>query len=588
MQMQLALYDPTTNTMITDWSLRVVSCHVKTGLHGYEACEAELRIPFYEAFLYYQQFGPLVLRVLWGGYKLWEGRLEDPTQFTATQSGLKIVAFGAWVAFNDTRYTALWAKSTFDGFRPTLTTEVAIALPDRYEFNFSNQVYIAARKNSNLGNTGAAKAGIVWYQLPDQVVRGAVGVSFDFKVVAPAANWRAAFQTYDATFTGIANPWLITSAGAGTKVGSINVIFTGEPIVGFLFDFNAADAVFAGETNTAYLQITNLKLVTSNTNRINTTLGTNIAAGTRTVTPGSIVGMYVGQRLQIDQASTTISESVVITAISAGTFTAVFVFAHVIASTVNAMVVYPEEVIKDMVATVSTLNTSQLSSDVTLIQSQAIDQDQLVFEDQLPTDIINQMLAKSDNATVANQWVGLVYDNKQLITRTRGSGTKWYVDVATLEIVRTLTNLYNSVYAVYNDPSNNRKLRTVLNTDTGSVSKFQIIRITAVSADTTNLTQAAKLRDATLVNQADPIPRASITINRVFDQYGTPYPLFFMRVDDTITLRNLPPVLGQAYDKIRTLVVTHTDYDIFTNKITLELEIPLPDQSIMLARALKG
>lgn len=587
MQMQLAIYDPTTNVMIADWSLRAISCHVKTGTHGYETCEAELRIPFYEAFVYYQQFGPLVLRVVWGSYKVWEGRLEDPTQFTATQSGLKITAFGAWVAFNDMRYIAVWSDTKLDAYFETVILGASI-VDATQKFNIStsnNQIYITVVKGSSLLIN---EAGGYTYTNPVLSTRNILGISFDVDFTAPA-TLDFIIQSFDSANAFLANELVIIGTAARIT-RSYNLVINSAAITFTLALWNNTGGTTApaGETGVNYVKLSNIRVVTSTTNRINTTLGTNIAAGTRTVTPGSIVGIFVGQRLIIDSGSATVSESVIVTAVSAGTFTAVFVFAHVIASTVTAFVVYPEEVIKDCVASVAALNSTQLSTDITLIQSQGVDQDQMVFEDVVPTDVINQMLAKSDNTALANQWVGLVYDNQKLITRARGSGTRWYVDVATLEIVRTLTNLFNSVYAVYKDVSNKRKLRTVINADSSSVTKFKITRRTSIEADTTNLVQANKVRDAVLSNQSDPIPRASITIHRVFDQYGTAYPLFLMRADDTITLRNLPPVLGQAYDKIRTLVVTHTDYDMFTGKMTLELEIPLPDQSIMLARALKG
>lgn len=584
MLMQLAIYDDVFGKMLADWSTRTVSCHVTTGVHGYETCNAELRVPFYEAFLYYQQLGPLVLRVVWGGYKLWEGRLEDPTQFTRTVSGLKITAFGAWVALNDTTYVALWSLSDISGYRQIVNGELAAAFPDRFSFNTSNQLYIAPQKNATHGNTTIGKFGMLGYQLPDDSTKDAIGISFDYTLLAPAANWRGLCQTYDDTLGFIATIWVLTSAGAATLTGTINVTFAAARWLIFGLGFSATDAVFAGETGSAYLKITNVRIVTATTNRINTTLGTIIAAGTRTVTPASMARIYVGQRLQISQGSATVGESVVVTVITATTFTAVFAFAHVAADTVNAHVIYPDEVIKDLVTTVDTLNPSQMNSDTSAIQSQGIDLDQLVIEDQTPTSVINQMLAKSD--TQARLWVGLVYNDQKLIVRPRGSGTAWFTDVASLEVVRTLTNLYNSVYAVYNDVAGKRKLRTAVSADTASVARFGLTRRTSSAVNSTDVTQAGKVRDTLLATSLDPTPRTSITLDRIFDDQGNPYPLYFVRTDDTLTIRNLPPILGQTYDKIRTLVITHTDYDIVKGSLTLELEIPLPDQSILLARAL--
>lgn len=589
MQMQLAIFTITTGALIADWSTRVTACHVRSNTHGYESCEAELALPFHEAFLYYQQLGPLKLKVSWGSYRVWEGRLEDPTQFANTAVGLKITAFGGWVAYNDAPYSALWSVSSVEDFQPVLGTNATGATPEQYSTNTQNQLYIAPQKNALLGNTGTQKFGALYYAIPDQSSKDIIGIQFDYSYAVPAANWRVQVRTRDSSFVQIASPWNILAAGAGAASGSINVTFAAAKIVSFDIRFDAADAVYAGETGATFLTITNVRLVTSTTNRIATTLGTTIAAGTRTVTPASMLRIFVGQRLFINQGVAASGESVLVTAVTSTTFTAVFVNAHNLADTVHAHVIYPDEIIKDCVATLNTLNPTQVSSDVTQVQSQAIDLDQAVYEDQYPSEIINQLIAKSDNQSTPRQWVAMVYNNQTVIVRPRGTGLAWYTDITSLEVVRTLTQLYNSVYAVYKDPTNKRNLRTAISANAASVTKFQITRRKAVQVDTTSVTQATQVAASVLALQVDPVPRASIDLDRVFDSYGNTHPLFFIRADDTLTIRNLPPVLGGAfYDKIRTLVVTRADVDLMKGSINLELEIPMPDLNVQLAQALKG
>lgn len=583
MQMQLALFDPVTNVLIADWSTRVLACTVRTSVHGYESCEAELNIPFYEAFLYYQQLGPLKLRVTWGSYRVWEGRLEDPTQFADVSSGLKVTAFGGWVAYNDAPYTSLWSDSKVESFRPVLTSELAARFPDRFHFDTQNRIFISPDKGSN---QGAGIAVTITSEIPDGTSKFIEGVSFDYAILLPA-GYTVYCSSFANDFTAAAVQWSLVATGV-VQVGSINIDIVGAVgRIAFEIGGAGAAAAFVPESGSNYFQVTNFRMVAATTNRINTTLGTNIAAGTQTVTPASMARIYVGQRLFIDQGSVTVGESVLVTAITATTFTAVFVFAHVIASTVTAHFIAPDEIIKDCVTALNTLNATQVSNDVLQIQSQAIDIDQAVFEDVYPAEIINQLIAKSDNQTPPRQWVAMVYDNQQLIVRPRGTGLAWYADVTSLEIVRTLTQLYNSVYAVYSDSANKRKLRTASNTDVLSVAKFQLTRRKAVQVDTTNATQALKIRDSILALQTEPIPRASIEIDRVFDAVGTTYPLWFIRADDTLTIRNLPPALGSAlYDKIKTLVITRTDVDLLANTIKLELEIPMPDLSVQIANLL--
>lgn len=585
MQIQLAIFNPVTDVLLADWTTRIKSCSVRTNAHGYESCEAELNIPFLEAFLYYQQLGPLKLKVSWGSYRVWEGRLEDPTQFAHDLSGLKITAFGGWVAYNDAPYTALWSNTKLDEWVLALPTQIATVVPDRVTANTNNQLYIAPQKNASFNN--AVDVQLLYLALDDNT-RNITGVQFDYEMIFPNANWSGNFRTMDTAYTTIATPFSLAATGALQR-GSIHLTLTGSvQVLSFIIYFNAAAAAFVGETGSAYLKITNLRVVTSNTNRINTTLGTNIAAGTRTVTPASMSRIYVGQRLFIDQGSVTIAESVIVTAITSTTFTAVFAFAHITTSTVNAHVVYPDEIIKDCVTTLNTLNSTQVSSNVTSIQSQAVDLDQAVYEDQYPSEIINQLIAKSDNQTPPRQWVAMAYDNQTLIVRPRGSGLAWYTDVTDLEVVRTLTQLYNSVYGVYSDVSNKRSLRTAVTTDADSVAKFNITRRKSVKIDTTDGVQATKIRDSVLALQTDPVPRANIELDRIYDKYGNPFPLFMVRADDTLTIRNLPPILGAVYDKIRTLVIVRTNVNLLKNTIQLDLETPTPNIEVQLAQALKG
>ncbi len=70
----------------------------------------------------------------------------------------------------------------------------------------------------------------------------------------------------------------------------------------------------------------------SDVNEINTTLGTTIVAGSQTVTPVSMSGIYAGRTLSIGGTS----ESVLVTAVTATTFTATFLNAHSSGDSVTA------------------------------------------------------------------------------------------------------------------------------------------------------------------------------------------------------------------------------------------------------------
>jgi hypothetical protein len=87
------------------------------------------------------------------------------------------------------------------------------------------------------------------------------------------------------------------------------------------------------------VKITNVRVVTSVTNAVNTTTSTTITAGAaRVVTPASMARIYVGQRLVIANGAAT-SESVTVTAVTATTFTADFANGYSGTTTIHAHVV---------------------------------------------------------------------------------------------------------------------------------------------------------------------------------------------------------------------------------------------------------
>lgn len=587
MQVSLIVNTVADDVFLVDWSTRVRSCNVRTNEHGYESCEADLDLPFYEAFNYYQQYGPLKIKVSWGSYRIWEGRIEDPTQIAGDQSGLKITALGGWSAYNDIPYSALWSDTAYDHWAiVTQKIRPGIGFADQaYKQDRNDRLYITLEKNAVYANNSDFAS--FFYAIPNASSRDIVGISFDLEFLLPT-NWKIELFSRNIDFSGFTS--LATFTGTGTvQVRSYNLTFTGKPLVDFLiYNLTGANYTNILETGDWYAVITNIRVVTSITNRIDTTFTVARAAGTNvTATVGSNARMFVGQRLNISNGAGTTAENVTVLSLtSTNQFNATFVNSYGIGDTVRAHVVYPDEIIAHTGKVLNLINPNEISTDQILIQSQAIDLDQARYVDQYPTEIINDLIAKSD--TSARRWVAMVYDDKRLIVRPRGSGVTWYTDIAEIEIARTLSALYNSTYAIYKGAREEYELRTANNTDALSVSTYGITRRNAITIDTLSGTQAAFIRDTQLAAQKDPIPRAKVKIDRLLDQYDNPYPLFFARTDDILVLRNLPPTLGAAYDKLRTLVIAGTDYDMVAGTITLDLELPIPDINVQIAQALKG
>lgn len=594
MSMMLGLYDaPPSNggmLLLDATSFVLDGATISTNEHGFEALAAAIRRQLISAFQFYDQPGLIYVGVFDGGQILWEGRLEDPSVFAGDQgSGLQVQALGAWRALTDDRYTAFWSTTSVAEFRPVLTTEIATSQPDRFAFDSQNRLSIAPQKGATFGTTGAAKQAYYAYLASDKDTRSIVGAQFAWSLAVPAINWRGGLIAQNADFTTNSVPWLFTSAGAGTTTRAAHVTFTGVPIVSFFLDLNAADIVLAGETGSAFLHITRLRLVGSTANEISTTLTANRAAGTNvTATVGSTTGMYVGQELCMNSTNNP-SEIVTVLSIGSSTqFNATFVGNYVTTNTVQGFRVLGDEIAKDIVSVISTLNSAQLSSSTVLIQSPGLDLTDEVYEDAVPADVLTHLVELGDNQTPPRQWETGVYEGRVLHFRPRGDAARaWYVDATDLGIARSLEDVSNSVYAVYQD-AKGRLLRTAANTDSASVARYGLTRRSNIGADTTSSTQVAVQRDAQLTDHKDPLPRATVTFDAVYDASGARWPLYLVRSGDTITIRNLPPSVSTTIDRVRTFRISHTVYTLTTRSLEIELEVPPPRLATLLARRAEG
>lgn len=573
--------------LLLDATPFVRSCQFGADAHGFERLTAVLTRPMASAFRLYDQ-AVIYVGVFWNGKIVWEGRLEDPTLAVGGQgSGLTAQALGAWRSLTDVpAYTAFWSKSTVTDFRPVLTTEIATAQPDRFTFTAQNYIQIMPQKGATFGTTGAAKQAYYAYLAPNGSAKTIVGAQFAFTFTVPAINWRAILLSQSAAFATLAAPWAFTSGGAGTTTRAVHVTFATAPIISFFMDLNAADVVLAGETGSAFLRISSLRLVGSSANEISTTLTANRAAGANvTATVGSTAGMYVGQELCINSAANP-SEIVAVLSIGSTTqFNATFVNNYVIGNAVQGFRVLADEIVRDVVARNAAVNASQLSTSTALIQSPGLDLSDEIYLDATPADIFTHLAGLGDTSN--RQWETGIYEGRQVFFRPQGQQRAWYVDATDLGIARTIEDLANVVYATYTDASG-RVLHTANASDAASIARYGLIRVASVAADTANSVQAGIEASTLLADRKNPLPRATIRFTAVYDAAGGRYPLWLVRAGDTITIRNLPPNVSTSIDRIRTFRITHTSYDAFADTLDVEPESAPRTLEVMLARRAEG
>lgn len=593
--MMLGLYSgpPSSGgTLLLDATAYADNAQCSTNEHGFEALPTTIRRSLSEALAFYHQYGTLYVGLFEDGGIVWEGRLEDPGVLAGERgSGLGMQALGAWRAFSDDRYTALWSSTSVAEF-VNGTSDMGVpayAQAERWQRDNNNRLFIALVKGNTyvLNQRSSLLMGI-----PHLSTREIAGIQFSLEINLPA----------DHTFRAVSHPNDISSSNIGTVTAEATLVGTAalvnrayhivlaspQPTVG-IECLCSTGAAYAGETAASYIKVTNWRAVSSSTNRVNTTLTANRNAGTNvTATVGSTSGMYVGMKLVMNSGNNP-SEIVTVLSIGSSTqFNATFAANYLNTHAVQGFRVLGDEIAKDIVSQISTLNSAQLSSSTTLIQSPGLDLTDEVYEDAIPADVLTHLVELGDDQSPPRQWEVGVYEGRVLHFRPRGDAARsWYVDATDLGIVRSLEDLSNSVYATYQD-SNNRAQRTANSTDSTSIARYGITRRSNITADTTSSVQAGVQRGAQLDDHKDPLPRASVAFDAVYDASGARYPLWMVRSGDTITIRNLPPSTSTSVDRIRTFRISHTSYDLMTRTLGIELEAPPPRLATLLARRAEG
>lgn len=244
--------------------------------------------------------------------------------------------------------------------------------------------------------------------------------------------------------------------------------------------------------------------------------------------------------------------------------------------------IYADEIAAALVAYVSGVNASQLSTLDDLIEATTTDLFDELYEDVYPAAILDR-LAMLHTA----EWG--VFEGRVLHFRPQGNaGRHWYVDATQiLELQRSLENVRNSAYGVYR-AANGGTLRTGTTDDEPGKTRYGLTRRGFVDVQTTSLSEAETHRNVWLSDRADMQPRARIEFNRVFDAGGGIWPLWSMRAGDTVTIRNLPPTLSSDIDRIRTFRIGETSYNAASGIMDIAPDDPTPTLVTLVARQEAG
>lgn len=578
---QYAIYVSPGGALVADYSNRVQGLAFATNNRGFAECTGFVPMSLQEAFQLYDRAGlPHVLVNDASSGQVFEGRLED---VAITKGGVNLTALGYSRSLGDSPYTALWSLTDVRQFRPTRPDEQASRSPEQYQIDTNNRIQIALPQGQIYGNV-ANTCGMV-YQIPDGSSRQIIGVAFDAVVTLPT-NWIVQLNQWSANYAGVTTA-LIDTGIAGTNVINKFFTFAGCSYLEFVvYNNTGANYTVNNAPNVWRVQITNVRVVTTTANKVDTTTTAVIAAGAAVSVPVvSSTRMYVGQRLHMGIPAAIGFNATVLTIPDATHFTADLSAAMASGGNVQAFVVYADEIVKDLVSVTATLNSTQLASSTALIQSPALDLLNESYEDQYGADILDYLIKLGDNQTTPRQWEWGVLTGRLLYFRPQSSAARtWYIDISELDVQRTIDALYNSIYATYQE-AGGRALRTNINADSGSVARYGLTRRKVRAVQSTSLTQANAQRDAVLADSSDPKPKSGVAITKLYDASGSLWALTSAHAGDTVIIRNLPPTLSTAIDRIRVFRLTRTEYHADDDTLTLEPEAPLSTLESQLALA---
>lgn len=575
MRLALQVYDRPGGTLLEDWSNIASGVEVEKNEHGTAVIRAFVPMPQKSAFHWSKQHKLYHVELGTGAKVIGSARLEDPVM---VDGGLSVAAYGYWRAFSDLLYTALWSTTDVTKWK-VLNREVyddANLAKEYFIYDTDSRLYVGLKKGETYG---ANSRGSHYWQPPDGSAKLPVRFMFSRKIQTTGTNTVHIYiRSYTDDFGSQTTEFSIS--GSSPILGAEYLSLTASRRI---LEFSAQTTiVISNNPNSSgayFLRLRNVRVVTDATHEINTTIAASIAAGSgAVVTPADMTGIYVGQKLVIDDTAN--SEIVTVTALTDTTFTADFVNSYTGPGiTVKAPLIYADTIIKALVAYINSANPTQLQSSTTLIESPGRDLTDVSYEDARPANIVNDLLDRGDNQSPPRLWeAGVTNDRRAYFRPKGGQAQTWQVSIDDLTFNPSTDGLFNEVYGTYQD-ENGRTLRTASASDADSISEHGVTRQDVVKVRTTSAAQAEVQRDAYLASTADVTPKASLTITQMYIN-REPAPLWECEPGDTVEIADM------ALDNqiIDSFTIKRLVYNVDNNVLQVTPEEELPEIEFLLAQ----
>lgn len=580
----LGIFTSPTGSLLRDLSARLTALRVTASEHGDEAITATAALGLDDSFLIYDRPALPWVEVSNGGAPTAAGRLEDVTIGDGT---LELTALGPWQAFSDLPYTAAWSVTQYDRWEELTNNQIGSARPDKYETDTTDRLFVHLKEGEQYAHN--ADLAIWGLRRPSGDPGGFAGLMLTLTINLPV-GWTVRAQTRDEQYSAAGAVQILTFSCVSpiTYTQGYLLTFTQAASI-IIYAYNATGAAYTPAAGSDYyVSVTAARAVRSTANMVNTTISVGSVPGSPTAFVTSTAGIVPGMLLLV-AAGGSYGEILTVLSVNTGassvTFTAAPATAFFTGEAVQGFVISAGQVIKDMRQAITAVNTMLQPSDA-LIQSPELDLTDAWYEDASMATVAQDLAVLGDRSN--QRWRISVGRDRYVRFAPVGTDARdWYADASDPALQRSLQELVNSVYAVYQE-TGGRRIVTTTAADSASATRFGLTRRRAARADTTTTAVAESIRDTTLADGKDAPPRASITVTALFDAYGMRWPLDAVRPGDTLTIRNLPPGVSNSIDAIRTFRIGRTELDRLAGSLVLEPETALPRLDVLLARRAAG
>ena len=559
MQYSISVYDPFANIQIARFDRQVTDAQLSTN-----GLTASVRLAPFAAKSLYAQARMLTAVVARSDGKTLRYRTVT---MRLIDQGLAIECHNLIVTLDDLEYDGWWSVTTLDGWLPV---ETASSTPERWEMRHDDgTISLSPRKNEQFSN--AKGIGRQSMFIPANLnSAGFQVIQFDWRAKGPT-NWLATFLAAERDYSSQTGTTTISSGTNAAQSGSMCFTFAARPLVSFAMYYNAALALYIGETGDDYLKISNLRVATTFATMVNTTTSGAIAIGTAFVTVANTANISVGQRLTLESGGAN-SESVVVLAVNATQFQAAFTKTHVSGITVRGIVVTDKEIVEDVLSRVLAANPSSgIKQNTSRIIKSGRDCQEAAWSATSGLSVVQELAELAQYVTYVDDAQYLYYGPKEV-------GRTFALVDGSIELEKALGEATNQMRVAYKNASN-QPVYTAFAENTSERTTLGITRQRTIASETTDATKAATLRSVALTDAA-PTIRASLTVRAVRNEYNVREPLDILTRGDVITVGDFSGAINK-----RSYALAERSVNLVTGEVSVTPEAPIKQLDVWLAQS---